>query len=94
MAIFVSWVVVEMTNSFCIETPVALAVGTQRHLDTRCLAANITHCHGKLLCPEEPFPAGLIQRRLNSAPQRYGQKTCNLVTPSVPGNHAQLTYND
>jgi len=81
-----------MINSFCIETPVALAVSAQGHLDTRCLAADVTHCHGRLLYPEEPLPTGLIRRRLNSAPQRYGQKTCNLVTPSVLGKHAQCTY--
>src|SRR5215510_4471685 len=63
MAIFVSWEVVEMTNSFCIEAPVAVAVSAQGHLDTRCLAADVTHCHGKLLCPEEPIPAGLFRRR-------------------------------
>jgi len=69
-----------MTNSFCIDTPVAEAVSAQGHVETDSLAANVTHCHGKLLCPEEPFTAGLIRQRLDSALQRYGQITFNLVT--------------
>jgi hypothetical protein len=51
-----------MTNSFCIDTPVAAAVSAQGHVETRRLTANVTYCHGKLLCPEEP----------NAGPTRRG----------------------
>src|SRR5215475_14107524 len=53
IAIFVSWGVVEMINSFCIGTPVPVDGGAQGHVETRRPEAKVTYCHGELLCPEE-----------------------------------------
>src|SRR5215467_11076780 len=87
IAIFVSWGVVEMINSFCIGTPVPVDGGAQGHVETRRPEAKVTYCHGELLCPEElgslnflKFPAQLLN----------GQKLCKSFDALIANAHVRL----
>jgi hypothetical protein len=61
MASLVSWGVVEMISSFCIETPVPVSGSAQGQPESRCLLAKVAYCHGKT-----PVPGGAFLTALNS----------------------------
>src|SRR4030095_16415068 len=65
MASLVSWGVVEMISSFCIETPVPVSGSAQGHTESRCLLAKVAYCHGN----------SCARRSFSSAQLLNGQKT-------------------